>query len=127
MNQIAEIFILAIIVLVIDLGFLFGMRNYFNNQIRLIQGSDLVMNYLAGGLCYLVIIGCLYKFIISTGASILDAALLGWSIYLIYELTNKALFSKWFWTTVIIDGLWGGVLFAISTYVFRAIKHTIHN
>jgi uncharacterized membrane protein len=122
MNQIAELLILSIIILVVDLGFLFGMRNYFNNQIRLIQGSDMVMNYLAAGLCYLVIIGCLYKFIIMTGASVFDAALLGWAIYLIYELTNKALFSKWSWTTVLMDGLWGGILFGVSAYIFRAIK-----
>ncbi len=122
MNHIAKILLLSAVVLVMDLGFLWSMRNYFNNQIRMIQGTDMNMNYLAAGLCYLVIIGCLYWFIINTDASILDAAVLGWSVYLIYELTNKALFNKWSWTTVMIDGIWGGILFGVSTYIFRVIK-----
>lgn len=125
MNQFVEILLLALIVLVIDLGFLWSMRNYFNNQIRVIQGTNMMMNYLAGGLCYVVIIACIYKFIILQGLSILDAAMLGWSIYLIYELTNKALFNLWSWNTVLIDGLWGGILFAGSVYIYRAIKSII--
>ena len=85
----------------------------------------MMMNYLAAGLCYVVIIACVYKFIILPGASILDAAMLGWSVYLIYELTNKALFNLWSWNTVLIDGLWGGILFAGSVYIYRAIKSRI--
>ena len=121
MNQFVEILLLAIIVLLIDLGFLWAMRNYFNSQIRAIQGTNMSMNYLAGGLCYVVIIVCIYKFIILSGASILDAAMLGWSVYLIYELTNKALFNSWAWLTVLIDGVWGGILFASSTYIYKKI------
>jgi uncharacterized membrane protein len=122
MEQLGEIILLAVIVLVIDLGFLWSMRNYFNGQIRAIQGTNMSMNYLAAGLCYVVIIACLYKFIILPGASILDAAMLGWSVYLIYELTNKALFNSWEWQTVLIDGVWGGILFASSTYIYQIIK-----
>lgn len=117
-----QLLLLAVVVLVLDLAFLWSMRSYFNSQIRAVQGSNMAMNYIAAGLCYLVIIGCIYRFIIMSGASILDAALLGWSIYLIYELTNKALFTNWAWLTVAIDGLWGGVVFAASTYIFRLLK-----
>ena len=122
MNTISEILLLSAIILVMDLGFLWSMRNYFYGQIRMIQGTEMTMNYVASVLCYLVIIACVYKFVILSGASILDAALLGWSIYLIYELTNKSLFNKWSWTTVMIDGIWGGILFAVSAYIFKVIK-----
>jgi len=118
---ITEILLLSVIVLVLDFGFLISMKKYFNNQVRIIQGSDMKMNILAAVLCYVVIIGCIYKFIITTNASVLDAAFLGWSIYLIYELTNKALFANWSWKTVLIDGVWGGILFGISTYIIRKI------
>jgi uncharacterized membrane protein len=121
MNKFAELSILAFIMLVLDAVFLGSMRGYFNRQIRSIQGSGMQMNYVAAALCYLVITGCLYRFIIMTGASVLDAALLGWSVYLIYELTNKALFTNWSWTTVMIDGVWGGILFAASTYIYRRL------
>ena len=125
MNPLGDILLLSIIMLFVDLGFLWSMRDYFNNQIRVIQGTNMMMNYLAAGLCYVVIIACVYKFIILPGASILDAAMLGWSVYLIYELTNKALFNLWSWNTVLIDGLWGGILFAGSVYIYRAIKSII--
>ncbi len=123
MNRLVELAVLAVIVLVLDLGFLVAMRGYFNTQIRRIQGTDLKMDYVAAALCYMIIIGCVYRFIIQYEISILDAALLGWSVYLIYELTNKALFSEWSWTTVMIDGIWGGILFATSTYIYRRVMN----
>jgi len=121
-KPVLQLLLLSSVVLVLDILFLWLMRNYFNSQIRAVQGTNITMNFIAGGLCYLVIIGCIYKFIIMTDASILDAALLGWSIYLIYELTNKALLTNWSWLTVLIDGFWGGVVFATSTYIFRLLK-----
>ena len=121
MNSFSKFALLAVIMLVLDAVFLGSMRVYFNNQIRSIQGSGMQMNYVAAALCYLVITGCVYRFIIMTGASVLDAAILGWSVYLIYELTNKALFTNWTWTTVMIDGMWGGILFAASTYIYRRL------
>jgi hypothetical protein len=125
MNYLGDLLLLSIIILLVDLGFLWYMREYFNNQIRVIQGTNMMMNYLAAILCYLVIIACVYKFVILSGASILDAAMLGWSIYFIYELTNKALFNLWSWNTVLIDGIWGGILFAGSVYIYRVIKSII--
>ena len=124
-KMVVDLLLLSLVVLVLDIGFLWSMRSYFNAQIRAVQGSNMLMNYVAGGLCYLVIIGCIYRFIIMSDASILEAALLGWSIYLIYELTNKALFTNWTWTTVMIDGTWGGIVFAASTYLFRLLRKKI--
>ena len=119
--QLAQIILLSVIVLILDGVFLISLKKYFGHQIRSIQGSELKINILASVLCYIVIIGCVYKFIILTNASILDAAILGWLIYLMYELTNKALFTNWSWKTVLIDGVWGGVLFALSTYIIRLL------
>lgn len=125
MNRVVEIVLLAVIVLVLDFAFLGLMRNYFDNQIRVITGAGIKMNILAAILCYMVIIGCIFRFGIQYEFSILDSALLGWSVYLIYELTNKALFDKWSWTTVMIDGIWGGILFAASVYLFRLARKSL--
>ncbi len=114
--------ILSLVVLGLDAIFLATVRNYFNEQIRAIQGTDMQMNYIAAGLCYAVIIGAAYKFMILRPETTLwDAALLGWSIYLIYELTNKAIIRNWKWTTVLIDGTWGGILFALTLYIYRKL------
>jgi uncharacterized membrane protein len=122
-KTITDLALLALIVLGLDAIFLGSMRNYFNWQIRQIQGSNMQMDYLAAGLCYIVIIAAAYKFMVLRPETTLwDAALLGWSVYLIYELTNKAILRNWAWSTVLLDGLWGGILFALTLYIFRLIR-----
>lgn len=122
-KMIKDLAILALIVLGLDVIFLGSMHNYFNWQVRMVQGSALQLDYLAAGLCYIVIIGAAYKFmILRPETTIWDAAILGWSVYLIYELTNKAILRNWAWTTVFLDGLWGGILFALTLYIFRLIR-----
>ena len=56
-------------------------------------------------------------FIIKPKRSISDAFLLGLVIYGTYETTNWAIFTKWSVKTVIIDTLWGGILFALTTHL----------
>ncbi len=122
-KMMVDLIVLALIVLGLDAIFLGSMRNYFNWQVRTVQGSDLKMDYLAAGLCYAVIIGAVYKFLVLRPETTLwEAALLGWSVYLIYEFTNKALFRDWAWSTVLLDGMWGGVLFALTLYIYRLIR-----
>ena len=36
---------------------------------------------------------------------------------MVYETTNKAILKDWSWKTVMIDGIWGGILFALTTYL----------
>ena len=92
----------------------------------MVQGSDLQINYLAAVLCYVVIIGAAYKFmVLRPEITLWEAALLGWSVYLIYELTNKSILRNWQWTTVLIDGTWGGVLFALTLYIFRLVSNSL--
>ena len=93
----------------------------FNKQIIDIQGSRLKINIYSVILCYMVIIFGLYYFIIKDHRSIFDAFLLGFVIYAIYELTNLALFKKWSVIIVIIDSLWGGILFALTTWTIKKI------
>lgn len=121
-QAIKDIALIAAISLVLDAVFLGSMTGYFKEQVRRVQGSDMQMNYLATGLVYVAIVGMIYKFLVlRKDATVWDAALLGWSTYLIYELTNKAIFTKWSWTTVLLDGFWGGILYAATFYLFRKI------
>jgi uncharacterized membrane protein len=62
-------------------------------------------------------------FIIKPRKSVTDAFLLGIVIYGVYETTNYALFSNWSIISVIIDTLWGGLLFATTAYVVEKIKN----
>ena len=107
----------GIVFVIIDFIYLNLIKDYFGNQIKVIQGSPMKINYLATIICYIILILGLNYFIIKPNLSILDAFLLGIVIYGVFETTNMSLFSKWSWTTVFIDTLWGGILFALTTII----------
>jgi uncharacterized membrane protein len=111
----------GIVFVIIDFIYLNLIKDYFGNQIKVIQGSPMKINYLATIICYIILILGLNYFIIKPNLSILDAFLLGIVIYGVFETTNMSLFSKWSWTTVFIDTLWGGILFALTTIIVRII------
>ena len=117
-----QIIISAIILLVLDLSYIALASSFFAKQITLVQGAPVKINYIAAIAAYIVIIFALNYFIISNDASILDAFFLGFSIYAIYELTNYSLLRKWHIKTVIVDTLWGGILFATVAGLMKIIK-----
>jgi uncharacterized membrane protein len=95
------------------------MKDMFSKQIVQVQGSPLVMDFFAGILCYIALAIGLYYFVLREKRSILDAFLLGIVIYAVYETTTKALLKKWSYKIVIMDTLWGGILFTLTTFVLR--------
>jgi uncharacterized membrane protein len=112
----------AIIFISIDFVYLNVMKGYFDNQIKSIQGSPIKMNYLGAAICYILLIVGINYFIIKPRKSVSDAFLLGIVIYGVYETTNYALLKDWSFLTVIIDTLWGGLLFASTTYIVNLIR-----
>ena len=112
----------AIIFISIDFVYLNVMKSYFNNQIQRIQGSQLKMNYLGAAFCYIFLIAGINYFIIKPHKSVSDAFLLGLIIYGVYETTNYALLKNWSILTVIVDTLWGGILFATTTYLINMLR-----
>jgi len=113
----------ALVFISIDFIYLNVMKKYFDNQIRMVQGSPIKMNYLGAALCYIFLIAGINYFIIKPRKSVSDAFLLGIVIYGVYETTNLALLKNWSILTVIIDTLWGGLLFAATTYVVNLLRY----
>ena len=123
-----NIIVLAVIMTLIDFVYLTTIGDFFNKNIKKIQGSPIKMKYLGAIICYPLMIFGIYYFIIKNksnyktkGAMIRDAAILGWIIYGVYESTNYAIIDKWNLEMVIIDGLWGGVLFGLTTYIYLLV------
>ena len=110
---------LLILIVIIDSIYLNLIKNYFSNQIISVQGSPIKLNISATILSYIFLIVGINYFIIKPNRSIQDAFLLGLIIYGVFETTNMALFAKWSWLTVIIDTLWGGILFGLTTYIIK--------
>ena len=112
----------AIVLVAIDFVYLNVMKMYFDNQIKSIQGSPMKINYLGAAICYILLIVGINYFIIKPRKSVSDAFLLGIIIYGVYETTNYALLKNWSILTVLIDTLWGGLLFAATTYIVNLVR-----
>jgi uncharacterized membrane protein len=112
----------AIIFITTDFVYLNVIKDYFLNQIKLVQGSEPKVNFLGVALCYIFLIAGINYFIIKPRKSVNDAFLLGIVIYGVYETTNYALLKNWSIFTVIMDTLWGGLLFAFTTYIVNMLR-----
>jgi uncharacterized membrane protein len=89
----------------------------FATMVRNIQKEDMKIDIYGVLGSYILIILVLYKFIIMDRRSPNDAFILGLCVYGIYEFTNIAIFKNYKWIAVIVDTLWGGILFYTATYI----------
>jgi len=112
----------AIIFIAIDAVYLNMMKDYFEKQVQNVQGSALQINFVGAAICYVFLIIGINYFIIKPHKSVQEAFLLGLVIYGVYETTNYALLKKWSLLTVFMDTLWGGILFAITTYIVNMMR-----
>ena len=115
--NIKKLVVSTIILLLIDALYLYSISKLFRDQIVKVQ--RVVMEFRIEGaiLCYLALILGLNYFIIQPKKSVVDAFIFGLVIYAVYETTNYATLKKWSPTLVVMDTLWGGVLFALTTYL----------
>ena len=111
-------FLITFVVFVtLDSIYLTSMKGYFDNQVKSIQGRVINMNLIPAVLCYISLVFGVYYFIIKERKPLLDAFLLGLVIYTVYEFTNWSLFDNWKPMTVVIDSLWGAILFTLTTAI----------
>lgn len=104
------------IMLLLDSIYLTSTAGYFKRQIMDVQKGPMKLNILGAVLCYLLLIFSLNYFILEPKKSVYEAMILGLVIYGVYETTNYAILKNWKLTTVILDGLWGSILFGLTTY-----------
>lgn len=112
----------AILFISIDSIYLNIIKGFFQKQIQSVQGSAIQINFLGAALCYLFLVIGLNYFVIKPRKSVSEAFLLGLIIYGVFETTNYALFKNWSILTVIVDTLWGGILFAVTTYLVNVVR-----
>ena len=116
-----EIIKSIIILPIIDLIYIKLMSSKFTKQIEDVQGSKVNIRIAGAVACYIALLVALNYFILNSNVSrekkILNAFILGMCGMAIYETTNYTFFDKWYLETVIIDIIWGGVLFALTTFL----------
>ena len=113
----------AITLITLDFVFLNLIKGSLAKQIQSVQGSPMKINFLGAALPYVFMIAGLNYFIIKPHKSVNDAFFLGLVINGVYETTNYALLKNWSILTVIMDTLWGGILFASTTYIVNLLRN----
>jgi len=117
-----DIGLTAIVMLLLDIVFLYANSDMFVKQVIAVQRTNLQIKYLGAAACYVFLVLGLYYFIIREDRPVWDAFVLGLVIYGVYEWTNYSIIKKWRVQTVIQDTLWGGVLFATTTWVVYNVR-----
>jgi len=109
----------ALVMVTIDFFYLYSIKSYFEHQVKKVQKSILKINIFATFCCYLFLVLGLNYFIILPRKKPFDAFLLGIFVYGVYETTNWGLFSNWSYKTVLMDTIWGGILFFLTTTIVQ--------
>ena len=123
--KITDVLLSGVLLLAIDSTYLTMITEFFKKQIKDVQKSPLRVNMYGVVLSYLCLIIAINYFIIQRDASWVDAFVLGIVIYGVYEGTTFALLKDWKLSTVVIDTLWGGILFALVAVLTKMIKDVI--
>jgi uncharacterized membrane protein len=87
----------------------------FAPMIQSVQNSPMVVNRFYFILTYLIFALLLY-IVLPKSSSILEAFMIGFLIFGIYDFTNLSTLKNWELSNAMMDSVWGGVLVA-STYV----------
>lgn len=120
-REMKKIATIGAVMLALDGIYIYVMGRTFTNQIMNIQRVAMVFRVWGAVVCYALLIFGLYYFIVRRGRSVIEAFLLGIVIYGVYDSTNYATLKKWTPEFAIVDTLWGGVLFALTTAAVDAL------
>ncbi len=112
MPTILSIFVCVIL---LDLIFFWVNQTLLQNTVRKVQGKPIQVRYIGALICYIALTAILYALRLSYR----DTFLLGMAIYAVYEGTNYAIFRDWPLQMVLLDTLWGGILFVSVKYLVR--------
>jgi uncharacterized membrane protein len=124
-EDLKELLVTAFVLLSIDLVYIYSKSEYFGRYFEKIQKSPMKFKPLKAAMAYILLVIGLYYFVIREKKPITYAFLLGVFVYGVYDLTNYATLEKWTLKFVITDTVWGGTVFALSTFIIYKILKMI--
>jgi len=122
--MIKNILLILIILLLIDVIWLYLIKDKYSQQIVKIQNQEVVINYYSALFVYVLLaIGLYYLSINKTDimTKVKLSALFGLITYGVYDFTNGAIFKDWDFKLAIMDTMWGSILCASSMYAYSQI------
>ena len=118
-----EFVVSGVILLLLDATYITTTSKLYNDQIVNVQRVIMKVKPVGAIICYSFIILGLYYFIISKKRPMEEAFLFGLVVYGVYDATNYATLKKWSPYLAIMDTIWGGTLFALTTQLTYFITH----
>ena len=121
-KDIITIIVSAVVLVGVDFFYLSSTSKFFNNIVKNIQGKEIQFKMLGAVICYVFLVLGLNYFVLldkklGKKEKIFKAFMLGLIIYGVFESTNLAIFTKWTLDALLLDTLWGSILFSITTYI----------
>ena len=107
-NRIPQPILLAILIILVDIPWLWSSSGWSGQMVRNIQGSAIEFNYIAALVVYLAL-----GYLATIPQSYQEAFLLGFSTYAVYDFTNLAILKNYDLKFAMADTLWGGILMTI--------------
>ena len=123
MNKINILLFSAVILLTLDFIYLNLTKSVFQTQVFKIQHGVMNVKLIPAILCYFFLVIGLNYFILQPHRTILEAFLLGFIIYGVFDSTNLAIFKNYEWNVAIMDTVWGGILFALTTWIIYTFNN----
>tara|TARA_A100001015_G_C14814970_1_gene642315 strand:+ start:365 stop:736 length:372 start_codon:yes stop_codon:yes gene_type:complete len=117
-----KILISSIVMLILDMIFISLIKDKYSKMIQKIQNSPMKVRTISALLCYiLLILGLNYFILNDPSKNLLDAFILGFVIYGVYDTTTFALIKDWDLKLAVIDSFWGGTLFYLTTLITKKL------
>ena len=121
-EQVVTVVVSAVVMLGLDAIYLTSFGDFFQKLVQKIQGSKISMNIGAAVVTYLAMLVVLNVFIlqqpkIPENKKYILAWVLGLCVYLVFDGTNLAIFKNWSWKALVLDSVWGSILFLLTTLV----------
>jgi uncharacterized membrane protein len=123
---IKQFLIMALAMLMLDALWLTLRFKYHNALFKAVQHSEVEMRIIPAALIYLVIPAAVLYFAVlpskSPKEAAINGALLGASIYSVYDLTNLATLKGWTIEMTITDILWGTTVCTLGAFIGAYVK-----
>ena len=121
-KDIITIIVSAVVLVGVDFFYLSSTSKFFNNIVKNIQGKEIQFKMLGAVICYVFLVLGLNYFVLldkklGKKEKIFKAFILGLIVYGVFESTNLAIFTNWTLDALLLDTLWGSILFSITTYI----------
>ncbi len=120
-----NVLLIFIILILIDLIWLYIIKDKYAEEIFKIQKEKMVINYYSAAVVYLLLAVGLYyitKNEKDNMSKIKTAALFGLVTYGVYDFTNGAIFKQWNFKLGVMDTIWGSVLCGSTMYIYNKIS-----